>query len=172
MKVDYEGSVQNCVQTLGTKIKQFLFHIFVKQQQSNVFEMLKDNSTNERCLLQVDYSENFFLVEQNEIQSAHWGRTQLSIFTAHVWAGTSTYPMIIVSDDSAHNKYTVAKCLEHVLSRLKTLLPLVEQVDVFSDGTASQFKQKYLFKNLSHLTDDFGLELSWNFFASHHGKGR
>ena len=57
--------------------------------------------------------------------------------------------MIIVSDDPAHNKFTVAKCLERILSRTETLLPLVKQVDVFSDGSASQFKQRYLFKNLS-----------------------
>ena len=172
MNVDYEGLVENCVQTFGTKIKQFLFHVFVKRQQSNFFELLKNNSTNERCLLQVDYSENFSLVEQNEIRSAHWSRGHLSIFTAHVWAGTSTYPMIVVSDDPAHNKYTVVKCLEHVLSRLKKLLPLVKQVDVFSDGSASQFKQRYLFKNLSYLANDFDVGLSWNFFASHHGKGK
>ena len=55
---------------------------------------------------------------------------------------------------------------------MKTLLPSVKQVDVFSDGSASQFKQRYLFKNLSYLADDFDVELSWNFFASHHGKGR
>ena len=59
VKVDYEGSVQNCVRVLQTKIKQFLFHVFIKRKQSNYFEMLRDNSSDERCLLQVDYSENF-----------------------------------------------------------------------------------------------------------------
>ena len=71
VKCDYEGSVQNCVRVLQTKIKQFLFHAFIKRKQSNYFEMLRDNSSDERCLLQVDYSENFALVEQNEIQSDH-----------------------------------------------------------------------------------------------------
>jgi hypothetical protein len=172
VKVDHEGSVQNCVDTLGTKIKKFLFHVFIKRQQSKFFEVLKENSTDEQCLLQVDYSENYSLVEQNEIQSAHWSRTQLSIFTAHVWAGTTTYPMVIISDDPSHNKYTVAKCLEHILSRLKTLLPSLKEVAIFSDGSACQFKQRYLFRNLSYLANDFRLKLSWNFFASHHGKGK
>ncbi len=172
VKVDYEGTVESFVETLGRKIKQFLFHVFIKRQQSQVFETLKENVTDERCLLQVDYSENFSLVEQNEIQSAHWSRTQLSLFTAHVWAQSSTYPIVIISDDPSHNKYTVAKCLEHILTHLKILLPSLKEVAVFSDGSACQFKQRYLFKNLSHLAKDFGLELSWNFFASYHGKGK
>jgi hypothetical protein len=134
--------------------------------------MLKKNVTDEKCLLQVDYSENFSLIEQNEIQSAHWSRKQLSVFTAYIWSNSNTYPMVIISDDPSHDKYTVAKCLEHIFKRLKILLPSIKELIIFSNGSACQFKQRYLFRNLSHLAKQFSLELSWNFFASHHGKGR
>ncbi len=53
--------------------------------------MLKESVTDQQCLLQVDYSENFSLVEQNETQSAHWFRKQLFIFTAHLYYKNCRY---------------------------------------------------------------------------------
>ena len=80
--------------------------------------------------------------------------------------------MVVVSDDASHYKYTVSKCLEHVLTHLKALTPSLKQLIIFSDGSASQFKQRYLFKNLTFLVKEFSIALSWNFFASSHGKGK
>ncbi|CAF4558071.1 unnamed protein product, partial [Rotaria sp. Silwood2] len=45
-----------------------------------------------------------------------------------------------------------------------------QELVIFSDGSASQFKQRYLLKNLSFLAKKFDIQLSWQFFASHHGK--
>ena len=63
------------------------------------------------------------------------------------------------------------KCLEHVLTHLKALKPSLKQLIIFSDGSASQFKQRFLFKNLTFIAKKFSISLSWNFFASSHGKG-
>jgi len=46
---------------------------------------LKENVTEEKVLLQVDFAENYNMKEQDEIQKAHWNSTPLSIFTAFVW---------------------------------------------------------------------------------------
>ncbi|CAF2081488.1 unnamed protein product [Rotaria magnacalcarata] len=171
VNVDYEGSVVECVKILSNKVEQFLFHVFIKRQQSSFFETIKSNTTNKKCLIQVDYSENYAIIEQNEIQSAHWSRKQLSLFTAYVWGNGSTYSLVIVSNNVAHNKYTVATCLERIITRMQILIPSIEELIIFSDGSASQFKQRFLFKNLSILADKFKISLSWNFFASNHGKG-
>ena len=133
--------------------------------------MAKNNVTGEQCIMQVDYSENFSHIEQNEIQSAHWSRKQLSIFTVYIWSQSKTLPIVIVSDDPTHNKYTVAKALERVFIHLKSLIPSIQELAIFSDGSASQFKQRFSFRNLPHIARRFSLKLSWNFFASHHGKG-
>jgi hypothetical protein len=41
----------------------------------------------------------------------------------------------------------------------------------FSDGAASQFKQKFLSCNLTFMRASYGLDVQWHFFASGHGKG-
>ncbi|CAM4825614.1 unnamed protein product [Rotaria magnacalcarata] len=152
VNVDYEGSVVECVKILSNKVEQFLFHVFIKRQQSSFFETIKSNTTNKKCLIQVDYSENYAIIEQNEIQSAHWSRKQLSLFTAYVWGNGSTYSLVIVSNNVAHNKYTVATCLERIITRMQILIPSIEELIIFSDA------------------DKFKISLSWNFFASNHGK--
>jgi len=172
MKIDYKGPILECVVTLESKIKHFLFHVFVKRQQSNFFEFIKNNLNDQCCLLQVDYSENFSIVSQNEIQNAHFSKKQLSLFTAYIWAQSITYPMVIVSNDPSHNKYTVSLCLQRILIHLKKMVPSLTKLIIFSDGSACQFKQRYLFKNLTFLAEQFSINLSWNFFASHHGKGK
>lgn len=63
------------------------------------------------------------------------------------------------------------KCLDHIITNLKVMIPTLKELIVFSDGSASQFKHRYLFKNLTFLAEQFSIKLSWNFFASNHGKG-
>ncbi|CAF1523338.1 unnamed protein product, partial [Didymodactylos carnosus] len=38
-------------------------------------------------------------------------------------------------------------------------------------GAAAQFKQKFLFRNLTHVSERHQLHLMWHFFATNHGKG-
>lgn len=55
---------------------------------------------------------------------------------------------------------------------LKSRFPDVKVVSFFSDGAASQFKQKYLFVNLTFIKETYSLDdVSWHFFATSHGKG-
>jgi hypothetical protein len=149
-KFDYNGSVIECVKTLEKKIEQFLFHVLQKREQSSFFETIKTNVTDKQCLVQVGYAENYSIIEQHEIQTAHWSRRQLSLFTIYIWSDSISQPMVVVSNDISHNKFTVSQCLEHVLKRLKLLIPLLEQVIIFSDGSASQFKQRFL-SRISHF---------------------
>jgi hypothetical protein len=50
------------------------------------------------------------------------------------------------------------------------LIPSLKELIVFSDGSAIQLKQRYLFKNLTFLAKQFSITLSRNFFASSHEK--
>lgn len=51
----------------------------------------------------------------------------------------------------AHDKYCVHVCLDQILTLLKENVHF-EVVHIFSDGAASQFKQKYNFCNLTHIS--------------------
>ena len=54
--------------------------------------------------------------------------------------------MVIVSDELDHTKYSVYVFIKCVFRYLKTIFPNVKQINVFSDGPMSQFKQRFLFQ--------------------------
>ncbi len=41
----------------------------------------------------------------------------------------------------------------------------------FSDGAVSHFKQRFLFHNITYFEEDYGIETTWDFIATSHGKG-
>ena len=57
------------------------------------------------------------------------------------------------------------------MKHLREKFPSVKVLNVFSDGAGSQFKQRFLFWNLHYREQDRHLKLTWNFFATSHGKG-
>ncbi|CAF3668306.1 unnamed protein product [Rotaria sp. Silwood1] len=67
--------------------------------------------------------------------------------------------------------WSLDTALDDLFDKLKIKLHELKQVHVFSDGTAQQFKQKFLFRNLCRLFETFSIQLSWHFFVTSHGKG-
>ena len=57
-------------------------HIYTKREQVNVYNAIKNEIKPGELLIHVDYSENYENRQQNEIQSAYFGHTTFSLFTA------------------------------------------------------------------------------------------
>ena len=45
------------------------------------------------------------------------------------------------------------------------------KLSIFSDGCASQFKNRFILSSLGYLQCTYGFPISWSFFATSHGKG-
>ncbi|CAF3410399.1 unnamed protein product [Rotaria socialis] len=170
-KKEFSGSVDEAILMFKSKIEFFLFHVYIKREQSKYFEKLKTEVIDEKILLQVDFAENFNMKEQDEIQSAHWNTKPLSIFTAFVWSKSKSFSFALPSLDLTHDKFVANAALKIILNHIETVLPNVLEVNCFSDGAASQFKQRFLFRNLMQSNNERKIKLSWNFFATSHGKG-
>ncbi len=148
-----------------------MLHVYIKRQQSKFFEESKINASNKKIVVQVDYSENFETKQQDEVQSAHWNSKSISIFTAHAWCSGNDYSIALVLNDISHDKYCVNNCITYIINTLKQKLPSLEEILFFSDGAASQFKQRYLIHNLTRMSYEYQLIFSWHFFATSHAKG-
>ncbi|CAF1181277.1 unnamed protein product [Didymodactylos carnosus] len=170
-KKEFEGSVDEAVELLKSKVKYFLFQVYIKREQSKYFEQLKSEVTDEKVVIQVDFAENFGLKEQDEIQSAHWNTKTLSILTPYVWSKSQGFSFTPPSNDVPHDKFVINSTIEIILNELKTHVPNLKQIDSFSDGATSQFKQRFMFRNLIQIAHEYKIALSWNFFATSHGKG-
>ena len=66
------------------KIEKLKLHIFVKNEQYNIYSKLKEEMPENALLVHVDYSENYENEQQDECQSAYFGHSTFSIFTAVV----------------------------------------------------------------------------------------
>ena len=114
------GTVEDCVNVLKQLTSNFLFHAYVKRQQSLFFEQTKSSLNKNTVAIQVDFSENFTFKQQNEIQSAHWANNQVTIFTAYVWLPNNTgLSIVFVSDYLEHDKYAVYTCLHRLVMLIK-----------------------------------------------------
>ena len=100
------------------------------------------------------------------------GATSKSLYSVCAWIDVNvTESFVIVSDDLQHGKYAVHTFLSNIITTLISRHPRIRAIDFFSDGTANLFKQKFLFSNLTFLQELFNIHLSWNLFATSHGKG-
>ena len=59
--------------------------------------------------------------------------------------------------------------LGHIIKQL--LNENITGLHIWSNGPSSQFKNQYIAATLSWLQNECSIEITWNFFASSHGKG-
>ena len=130
-------------------------------------ESVKDDP--DKVIIQVDFAENFTTKLQNEVQSAYWSYKQVTLFTVCAWEQQGVHSMVIASDYLQHDKYAVNVFLRRILifKWLDDEVRHFEKIVMFSDGAASQFKQRYLLCSLTL----FSRPIVWNFFCTSHGKG-
>ncbi|CAF0766506.1 unnamed protein product [Rotaria sordida] len=77
-KIEFNGTIGECIEVLKSKVNQFLAHIFIKRQQSEYFEKMKKISNNENICLQIDFSENFRLDIQDSVQNSYYSKVELT----------------------------------------------------------------------------------------------
>ena len=165
----FQGTVQTCFNVLKETTPYFLQHTFVKRVQAAEFKQERESVEDDpdKVVIQVDFAENFTTKTQNEIQSAYWAYNQVTLFTVCAWEKGGVHSLVIVSDYLHHDKYAVNKFLKTIFQWLDSEIKRFKEIVMFSDGAASQFKQRFLLCSLTLMDRP----IIWNFFATSHGKG-
>ena len=151
-------------------------HIFRKRSQAASLIDAKSNLQEGQLLMQVDYSDSYKNAEQNEIQSAYFGHTCFSIFTACCYYKAEEgelmkYHVTITSESSDHSRIAAFSCVNKIIKLMEEKIKSIKKVIVWSDGMAAQFcsSSKFVFMLLS--TIDHAIDLEWHYNEAHHGKG-
>jgi len=165
------NTLEMVTKELNETLCNFKLHFFVKRRQSEYFEELKKNVRGDTAVLQMDFAENYSIILQDEIQSAHWQHSQVTIFTCCIWLKGEIKSYVVISDDLSHSKQSAWLFLKRIVTDLKWDHD-IKTLHIFSDNCSSQFRSKYTVYNLYHLADDLGVKsVEWNTFAAGHGKG-
>ena len=124
----------------------------------------------------MDFAENYQCQTMNEIQSAYWNQTMVTLHSIVIYyvdesGNLSHKSYIFVSDELGHNAGSVQAILKTFLPKLKETVPGTCFVHYWTDSPTSQYRYKLLFKFLSDHEENFGIKAAWNYFEAGHGKG-
>lgn len=165
-----ERKLSDAIEEFSKTFKYFKLHMHLIQIQNKVVSSLKKETDHTKAVIQMDYSENFSTFSQGEIQSAHFNRRQISIFTASVTINKTVMSYAIVNDDLSHSKVQVLYYIEILIQEIKKKFSELKHAEIVTDGCACQFKNKFILTNLLYMESDFGITAKWHFMPTSHGK--
>ena len=175
-KVEKYESLFNILQQLVTDLPAFKIHRMVKVKQDLAFNHLQECLSHGDLLVQFDFSENAEIQEQDEIQSAHWYHLTCTVFTAVAWINGMTISFGVISDYLNHDKYFSVVALFQILKKLQEKFGTIPRINLFSDGAAQHFKQRFFLNGVTLIPEFLGMsrdevDITYNLFATSHGKG-
>ena len=160
------------------QLETFSRHVYDTKRQHIELKHLKQEMKVGEIILHEDFSENCTLRHQDEIMTAHWSSDSATLFTAIVYYRPAVGEDVehisygVISDELTHDKKAVYSINKAILAAVSLKLPWeIEHVHYWSDGAASQFKNRFNFCNLMYHELDFKCTADWSFFATAHGKG-
>ena len=164
-KVQETGTVEYLYEYIRSMSPKFLQHSHIKRLQAKQYEedkKLASTINSKVAVLQMDFAENYTCTAQDQIQSAHWNQNQVTLFTTVTWVKGKVVSKVVVSDCMQHTKTAVVVFLDEILQNI----PIeTEEIRIWT-----QFKNKFVMEAMRMLLERYGIQLSWNFSATSHGK--
>ena len=170
------------VDHLTSLLDGFSYHLFTAHWQKVQWNTLIDSLPQDHATLEMDFSENYTTLMQEEAQSLHWGKTQCAIHSCVIWRPSIPTDQtsdshvkehwMLISDDLNHDfhfvQHSVSKIIMPELKKMGCNISVLHQK---TDGCGQQYKSKNCFGDISRSDSDLGVKLVANFSASGHGKG-
>lgn len=170
-EIELKSSAAKAIEELQAQLPKFKMHFYVNNVQSEHFKNVKETIYQDAAIIQIDFAENFSIFTQDEVQAAHFSYEQVTVFTCCIWMENKTQSIAIISNDLSHDKYSVFTFLKTILDFLIKKNVKLKKFHIFSDGCASQFKNKFVLSSLIMLQTIYNAKITWSFFATSHGKG-
>lgn len=162
------------IEMLIAKLENLKMHHFISKSQGKFMKDKKQILAVNECIVLADFSENYSFVVQDEVQGHHWVNKQATVhpfvFYYKDQDELKSHSFCVISDHLEHNTTTVHAFQQQLINYIKEHHPSIKKLIYFSDGAASQYKNKKNFINMCFHKEDFGLDVEWHF--SHHVMGR
>ena len=164
------------VEAFCDKLEVLIPHSFIATQQASFCCDCKSTLKLGEVLVVADFSENYSFVLQDAAQGYHWNNAQATIHPFVIYyrhSGEECHlSYVVISDCLYHDTVAVYLFQKRLITFLKQALPFsLKKILYFSDGAASQYKNRKNFINLCNHEADFGIQAEWHFSATSHGKG-
>jgi hypothetical protein len=153
-------------------------HIYRVNTQFTELDHLKKNLqpfTEATC--QLDYSENFPCVYQDEPSAAFYDRRQVTLMPMVIHfkdqdSNLRHKSFVGITSERTHSAPTTFAFLRQLLPKVKELLPSLHRINYISDSPVSQFRNKSIVNIIAKHEEYFnGVDATWSFLECGHGKG-
>lgn len=176
VKRDLVTTESDLVSQFQERLSRFKQHIFNIRWQYTAYRQIRETLKADECMLHIDFSENYLCKYSQEIQAVHFGGShqQATLHTGVLYTAEDQSPLAFcsISPSRRHDPTAIWAHLDPVLGMIRQRFPEVKKLHFFSDGPATQYRQKGNFYLLSTEPYKLGFEnINWNYFEAGHGKG-
>ena len=138
-------------------------------------KQLKDTFPANHAVVQMDYSENWSTSFMHEIQSAFYGKDQITLHPMVVYVRkdeeVKAMSFVGVSKVTAHSFPTTLAFLTQLLGEIKQEVTDLQHLHIVTDSPSSQYRNRYACDLLMKAKSMFDIRITWNWLEAGHGKG-
>lgn len=149
-------------------------HEYATKQQFKYLRHLKETMSDQSCIILMDFSENYSYIVQNQAQSYYWTKNACTLHPIVIYYKVENklehQSFCFFSDDLNHDVNIVHLFLSKIMAFIKEKWPFIKKVHFFSDGCGQQYKNCENFLHLCQHKQKHGIEATWTFFPTSHGK--
>ncbi|VDI32445.1 Hypothetical predicted protein [Mytilus galloprovincialis] len=161
---------------MNKQICEFSQHVQRVKAQYAAISTLKENLPPGHILVQMDFAENFACSSADEVQSAYWNGTAVTLHPVVVYFKENSDTLkhknfVYVSDDLGHNFGAVYAFIKDIVNEMKAAVNDIKMVHYWTDSPSSQYRNKSAFYVVSDHKNLLGIQAIWNYFETGHGKG-
>ena len=147
--INVKTTKEDFLALMKEEIVEFMDHVERVKNQYNQVKQLKEILPSNQAMVQMDFAEDYKCQSQDEIQSAHWNATQVTLHPTVVYYKEENTlehkSFVFVSDEPAHNASTVFAILKKLVPEIKNIVPNLDMVHYRTDSPTSQYRNKSIF---------------------------
>lgn len=134
-------------------------HDFIATKQSEYLKNLKNDLKDDEVIALLDFFENLSFDIQNQVQSYYYSKSQCTIHPICLYYKegneVQSKSLIFIAESLQHNVNAVYLFQTKLVEYLRRARSNTKKIIFFSDGAASQYKNKKKFLNVCMFEKDF-----------------
>jgi len=174
-EIEEKSSKEEFKEIMQRELSAFRDHVDRVTTQYREMKKLRENLPDGHALVWVDFAENYSCSSVEEIQSAYWNTSMITLHTMVVYYSSNhtkkLQSIVAVSDLIHHNATAVHTILKKTIPVIRADYPTLTTVHYLSDSPTSQYRNRYIFQFVAYHEQEFGIKARWDYLESGHGKG-
>ena len=124
------GSLNSLLNKIEDQWPYFVLHAYCNRQQQEYITQLRSQSNTQNFIIaQIDFSMNYILIRQHEMQQSFFSQHQATLFTIHLTIEPEHRDLAIVNNSMEHTTAFVYCAQGMIVEFVKKHYPLVKKIN-------------------------------------------